>query len=232
MTKKQTQIVVVGLVLALTMGGLAYFFGVKPQLANAATYEAERENSEAITATLNARLVDLEAKQAEIGTAQAEYDALARSFPEDFEVSQWIGTVTAAANRSGVTLTELSPTVPALGTGEISETGQEAAVAPPPPSDVAGSAEAAEGAVPVDPNAVPAAPVGDVAYSTVNINATGSTGALRAFVAALASLDRPLLVDTMALADSAEGEPSLTIVGRTFLLRSLAAPTADQQPTG
>lgn len=225
MNKQQIQVIVGGLAIAVAVSCLGFFFGIKPQLDNKADFEAETRAAEAQTAVLNTQIAELQGKQENMAAAQAEYDVLAKNFPEDFEINAWIDTVLAAADRTGVTLETLTPTAPAFGTGAFGAENEQAAQ--PTPGNVNETGAAVEGES-LGEGGVYAVTGGDVAFSSVEIQARGSAGALRSFVAALGGLDRPLLVDSMTL-DAKANPSTVQLAGRTFLMRALTPPQAAPQ---
>lgn len=214
MTKKQTQIIAIGALMAVALVAAAFFLGIKPQLARAAAANTERDAALAEQSSLEVVLADLQAKQAGLGTAQKAYKSLAAQFPEEFGISSWLNMVTAAANDAGVALVDIQPGLPTVGTG----TTADAAVVPVVPVAPA----PADGQTPIDPATgapVAAAPVSEVAYSQVTMSAEGSTAEIRRFVALLATMERPLLIDSLSY--TGQGNSVVSITGKTFLLKAL-----------
>lgn len=213
MTAKQTKIVAFGSVVAVALVALAWFIGVSPQLSKA--NESKAAQAQAITATdsLRVNLASLQQKETELGEASREYEDLARQFPDSFQPSEWVTMVMSAASQSGVKLTTIAPSVPQLGA-------------------VAGTAPAA-GAVPaapvppVDPAATESTAGGDtLATSSVSLTAEGSPAALRDFLRRIGEMARPILIENASITATEGTGSTLSLTGRTFLMRALDDPSA------
>lgn len=214
MTATQTKIIALAsfLILGLMAGG--YFLSIKPMMDRTAQANEAAEAAEAQTQTLNATLTGLKAKQDNIAKAQSEYRRLARQFPDAFIAADWAAMLNRTAQRHGVQIVNLSPSVPT-------------AVAP---SD--GSAPPPAAA----PGQTPAVALGEdvtVAQSDVIINVEGSLANITAFMNQITSLERPLLVGGISVThdESREGATAnAEIRGVAFLMRDLPLPD-DQADT-
>lgn len=207
MTKRQQQIVAVAVLAAVVVLAGAYFFAIKPQMNNRQANQDAAIAAEQEVATLQATLVELRRKEAELPQAQEAVDELNRRFPSTFQQDRWLDSVRTVAGRSGVELSAISPTVPAF----------------------ASEADPDAPAVALDPEspAVAAGP-GLIAEVSVTINASGSKRALTQFLAGLENMERPLLAESVAISgrEGASSEGTLTLTGKTFLSREMDSPPA------
>lgn len=197
MTRKQQQIVAVAALSAVVLAVLAYFFAVKPKLAERAQSQTATSAAQAETEQLQSQLTMLERKRAELPTAERQVRELTRMFPHTFEQDTWISMVRRLANDAGVSLSQVTPGVP-----------------------VAAGADAPPSAGPAAPTA--AASNFLVAESIVTITANGRAAAIERFLRGLQDMERPLLVEAVTITlDDDKGEGALNVTGKTFLSRPM-----------
>jgi hypothetical protein len=227
-TKKQQQIIIIGVVAILIVLVGAYMFGIKPQLSSRAEHKAATAVAQTQVDTLTGTLSTLKTKEADLPNAKAKAKGLATAFPADFEQDSWIKMMTVAAAEANVKVATISVTQP---TDALTSTpGSPGAVAAAP------AAPAATGTT--TPTANPAAgttPVSvtsDVAVSTVSLSITGPRANVVNYLHALESMTRPLLIDAVT-ASQGEAGPDVTvsITGKTFLVSPLVDPSVKSDGT-
>ena len=189
--------------LAAAASAASYLLLIGPNLSAAAEFRATGDQAAVSTRSLAGTIATLGAKEDNLPAAETEYRTLASRFPAEFDAPSWVKTLQAAASESGVTLTGLSPAVPAL------DDADSPADVPPPPA----------GAV------APTAGRTVLATAKVTLSATGPAGAVRDFVAAVAELDTPVLMETVTYV-SEDGRTSLTVAGTLVLLAPMDDPAA------
>lgn len=250
MTRKQTNIIVVGVALCLILVAGAWFLAVRPQMNKRAQNGAAAAAARQATAVQRTKIADLTAKKHKLDQAAGQLDQIAQQFPADFDQPEWVKVVTDAARNNGVQLDSINPSVPEVltnltpagaagksGTTNPSTTTPGAAPPPAPAPTTPGTTTSGSGTTGTAPGvASSAANAGAlVAMSSVTINATGPVDNLRRFLAALSALPRPLLVDSATITATSRTSggstgSGLAVTGRTFLIRALPRPGETPAP--
>lgn len=212
MTQKQQQTVIVGVLAALLLLGAAYFFAIKPQLAQRADNNEQAELANSQAQTLQGELVSLQAKERALPEAEKELTALAAKFPAKYQQDEWFDMLLDAASSAGVTITAVAPTEPAAPADPT------LATTPPQPT-----APGQPGTATVPDDLM-------VAQAPVSIVASATSATTQKFVSLLENMDRPLLIDSVQYTWAAGQGGTVTITGKTFLSRALETPAGAETP--
>lgn len=217
MIPKQQSILIAGVLGAVLLIAGSFFFLAKPQLAERNKSRTASADAAAAAASLRSQLTDLERKQTDLPAAQAQVDDLFRKFPNSYQQGQWVQMIISVAASTHVKVTSITPMRAIDASQQIDPaTGQPLAAALPQST---GTATGTTG--------TPAAPVEfPLAQSQITLVAEGSVSDLDAFLAALESMERPMLIDSVALSSASDdgGNASVSITGKTFLSRPLDTP--------
>lgn len=236
----------------LVMGALAsglvlaagVTFGVKPLLDDASADRDAAQAARTSTTALVAQVADLEESRTQIPAAAAELEELVARFPTTYEQDVWLDLLADTAAKNHVVLSSVDPGLPVAVTPAPSSTasGQDDAGAGWDPfgDGSAQSAAAEEGAAEADqagawdPFGDGSASTGDgvaaagsvVAKSQVTFAVTGNLTSIRGFLAAVESLDRPLVVSEIGVIGDSGSDLTATVVGDLFLTAPLTVPDA------
>ena len=193
---------------------------VSPQRADAGLLRADAVSAQEATARLRTQLSMLKSQAEELPAQQARLTEIAARLPDNPALPTLVRALTVAAEKTGVTLVSVAPSVPTL----VVDPNAVAVVAAPPP------ATTEEGAA-VVPTAAPAgAPLAEL---LLKLEAVGDFYGLESFIAELEDLQRALLVTGLAIVpgsgpaaagtaevgatDGYDGRLKLTLDGRVFL---------------
>jgi type IV pilus assembly protein PilO len=203
-TRKWSAVAVV-LIAAIFAAG--WFLLVSPKRTEAADLKAKTVSQEGNNLSLEQKLQELKAQQADLPAQRAELAAIKTNIPDNPALPSLIRDLTAAANKVGADLDALAPSAPQ----PISAPG-------------------AVGAAPVPATGAPASTAPVLYQVPMTLNVTGSYFELEQFLGKLEGLKRSFLVSSFALAPKASEEaPSdlgLTITGRVFLSPDVSTTTS------
>lgn len=220
MSTKQRKIVAAGVLGAVTVMGLGVTFGVAPQLGEVSELRTETATVLTAVGELETKLATLETQRDQLPSAVDELSQLTDRFPTDFAQDRWTAMVSAAAVAHDVEVIGLNPAspVPVRDVAAAAATDKDELVIATPGAE-AGSETGGSPAL-----ATPAA------VSEVTLTVLGSHAAIRDFVAAVESMTRPIIVDTVTV--TTDGKVSTaTLTGRTYLLSPLSAPGTEAPGT-
>ena len=200
-TRKWSAVAVV-LVAAIFAAG--WFLLVAPKRTEAADLQAKKVSQEGTNTSLEQKLQQLKAQQADLPQKRARLAAITTKIPTNPALPSLIRDLTAAGRKIGVSIDSMAPSAPL------------AVVA------------AAPGAVAAAPAPVPAAGTSDALYQVpLTLNVTGSYFELEQYVSKLEGLKRSFLVTGFnvgpaTIAKAPEGALTITISGRVFLTQPVA----------
>lgn len=214
---------ITGAVLAMAViVALGWGLGIEPRLSEARAADEERVQVEAVNATYEAVLVELEELDDDLPALTRELDGLRAALPSDAQVSTLLGQLNALAARSGVALTAITAGVPASF-----ESGQPVAEAPAAPVEGDEATEPAE-----DAPAVPApATLENFVSVPISVTATGDQAGVLEFVERVQFGTRLFLVEGLTVVNDEKGG-TVTIEGMVYVLTDGPAVDAGEQPEG
>jgi Tfp pilus assembly protein PilO len=231
---------------------LAYLIFFVPQIQAAESFRGQTAAEKTTNAGLQSKVSVLNEKKKNLTLLKDQVDNLTTAFPSQVKEQDLFAAIIQAAGSTGVSITTLNPAAPVLGTDDLAlsnagSTGgtaaQVATTTPAPtaaaaaktPAAVAGNAAGSEAgtAAGATPGAVTAAtnPLSSIALIGMSITATGSQDQLRAFLASIEGLKRPLVVTAVEISAMEGGGSSMTIEGNTFLTKPLLEPTVPEAGT-
>lgn len=219
MNKQQSRAVLIGTLVCLLFAAAAWFLVISPSRTKAAEAHAAAVTDEQATANLRAQAGELTVKKEQMPAAEAEYARLVSQFPSDLNTSAFNRMMEKSAGARGITITELTldlPTAPQTVDPTLAGAVPAPAPAPGAPAAPAPAVDPATGA--------PVAAPTSLAVSVVKLTASGSAENIRNFLADLGTLDRPVFVQSAALATNDSGQTVLTVLGATYLLAPLNNP--------
>lgn len=207
----------------------AWLLGVSPRLDEAATADSSREQAVAQNAILASELERLEAQFESIDQLRSNLDELQQSLPPELRSADFVRQLNGLAEQAGVTLNSI--TIQGAGVfvpsgGSVVEDAAE------PATDGSGSPAIEAPSSEIDPiQTVPVAPGVDAdnfVLVPIAIEATGAYDSLVAFLDAVQSGTRLVLVETAGIstdppqedADGALPSSRLSLGGTVFVLLS------------
>jgi type IV pilus assembly protein PilO len=200
-TRKWSAVAVV-LVAAIFAAG--WFLLVAPKRTEAADLQAKTVSQEGTNTSLEQKLQQLKAQQADLPQKRARLAAITTKIPTNPALPSLIRDLTAAGRKIGVSIDSMAPSAPL------------AVVA------------AAPGAVAAAPAPAAAAGTSDALFQVpLTLNVTGSYFELEQYVSKLEGLKRSFLVTGFNLAPATvagapEGDLTITLTGRVFLTQPVA----------
>lgn len=233
MTKPRLTIVVGSLVL-VAMIAASWFLVLSSRMAQPGEIDAQAAQVAVGTEQTLATVADLEVKKESLPLARPYAEEIAKKFPATAAQPTLLTMVRQAALDAGISepeISDLTPSVPVLGTAvDGAVTLPEDQVAETPEDPVA-EGEAVEPVTPAAP-AVPAANPGAVAAMTVTVSVTGSSEQLQRFMKKLEQMDRAYLVNQVTYGGGGDaGALTLSVTGSMFMLPELVDPMAeDEEP--
>lgn len=214
---------------ALVAGG--WFFGIQPQLASAATNDAQRSTIESTNQDNRAVLSKLEQEFTELDASKATLEQLRRSVPSTADTAGFTRQVDAAVTGSGATLTSLTfgalqAYAPAATGGAASDSGTATGAATAPAgASTAGPTAAATPSAPAAPepyrNEQITSSTFDMMPVTVAVDVTSYQQALD-LAKRLQHGDRLFLVDSLSQTakEASAGSQSWSLAGFVYVVHA------------
>lgn len=221
-TSKNVAPYIVAALVSVFLIVIAYMMFFVPKMAESKALVGQAATTHASNVALTSRADKLEAIAGNLGPLKAQVGEFSQSFPSAARQQEMIDALNEAAVSTGVTLTTLSPNAPKPI--EEDPAAAAAAAAAPAPAAEAGAKEL-PGAVAVKQAAAEQQSVSTAQLGTVSlkIDGKGSLEAVRAFIAKVESLQRPLVVHQLQI-EKQEGSYHVMLNGETFLAGPLAEP--------
>lgn len=241
-------------VVSVLVLALAYFLAISPTLASASTARSDTEAAELRNGQLQVQLTELKAQFAELETSKAELAALQKQIPSDAQLSEYVRTMQAHAEASGVTIVELDvaepeAVAPADVPVEAPTTEEPAEGEQPAEGEEPADGEAAEGGALPDGSAPAAAgPVGPVPVEgfggyQIQVTIVGTVVNGLAFLEKMQTVGDRLFLATEfdakgvgaeeakgARPATQEGDMELKLTGYVWVLPALDGATAPADP--
>ncbi len=161
--------------------------------------QAEAEDANGALALRIERLRDLRARRPEL---EADLVALRSAVPESPELDDFLLDTDAAADRSGVDITSVSPGKPAAPGDDAA--GTTGAAAPAPAATAPAPADAAGATAGTPPSAI-----------SLSLDASGGYFQILDFINRLDDLPRIVVVDSLSLSGGGSGDASASGTGDT-----------------
>ncbi|MFS0704175.1 hypothetical protein AB6N23_06580 [Cellulomonas sp. 179-A 9B4 NHS] len=135
-------------VVSVLVLALAYFLAISPTLASASTARSDTDAAEMRNGQLQVQLTELKAQFANLDASKAELAALQKQIPSDAQLSEYLRTMQAHAEASGVTIVEMDVAEPeAVAPADVPV---EAPTTEEPAEGEAAEGEASDGEAPAD----------------------------------------------------------------------------------
>lgn len=209
-------IILFGTLALVVLAVAGWFLLLAPRMATAGDIDAQRDSVATTNEVTQAQIVELTTMKEDIGTAKADADLLTRRFPPTAAQAMLFEHIRRAAFKAGLPerkISTLTITVPTIGASDGS-----VSLAPATTTTVDPNATVPTTGAPV------AAPAGQLATMNVDLSVSGPQDRLTALLSALEGMDRAFLVTSVNLGTT-EGESTLTLTGKMFLLPELVDPT-------
>jgi len=211
---------ITGAVLAMAViVALGWVLGFEPRLSEARAADDERAQVEAVNASYEGVLVNLEKLNEDLPALTRELDGLRAALPSNAQVSTLFGQLNVLAARSGVALTAITAGVPASFAS-----GEPVAEAPAAP------AEGEEAVAPVEEEPAPATLENFVSVP-ISVTATGEQAGVLEFVELVQFGTRLFLVEGLTVVNDEEGG-TVTIEGMVYVLTDGSIGDAGEEPEG
>jgi len=196
------------LIAAIVAAG--WFLLVSPKRTEAADLKTQTATQDATNVTLEQKLQELKAQQADLPAQRARLAEIQHAVPGNPGLPSLIRDLTAASSKVGVTIDAMMPAAPAAVT-----TAASAVVAQPDPAA--------------------AAAAGPVLYQVpLSLNVSGSYFELEQFVQQLEGLQRAFLVTGFSMApkpsEEAPDDLGLTVAGRVYMSKDPAPAAVPATP--
>jgi Tfp pilus assembly protein PilO len=207
----------VGLLITGFVVFLAYLVFFVPKIAEAQSIQKQATDQRIFNDDQARKVSAVLAKAGNLPDLLKEGEVFHSSFPQGTSQQDLLNSVMAAGAESGVTVSGLTTALPA--------SMEAAAPAPAPAAASAAKVDAAP--APAQPAAAPATGASDSPMASValTINAEGEPGQLKAFVAKLESLRRPMKIESFSLNDEA-GKSTLHVTAESYLTAPLQTPAS------
>jgi len=163
--------------------------------------QAEAEEANSALALRIERLRDLRARRPEL---EADRVALRSAVPESPELDDFLLDTDAAADRSGVDITSVSPGKPAAAGDDAAGTTAPAAPAPAPAATAPAATDTAGATAGTPPSAI-----------SLSLDASGGYFQILDFINRLDDLPRIVVVDSLSLSGGGSGDASASGTGDT-----------------
>ena len=220
-TSKNTAPYVVAGIVTIFLIVIAYamFFAPKVDQSKALVEKAAVAHTK--NAALTAKAEGLAAIAKDLEPLKGQVAVFNGAFPAGAEQQNLIDTINGAASSAGVTITTLSPKVPAVAQDQApAAPGASASQITQDGTSLPGPAPVGSG----DPAAATAGGSGaQLGTVSVKIDANGSLDAVQAFIVKVESLQRPLVVRELQV-DKLEKNYHVMLKGDTFMAAPLVAP--------
>jgi Tfp pilus assembly protein PilO len=209
---------IVGLVVTGFVVFLAYLIFFMPRIAEAQAIQKSTTDQRILNDQQSAKVSAVLEKAGNLSVLLDEGKAFHTSFPQGASQKDLFDSVMAAGAQAGVTVAGVTASLPAA----VEEPVAEAA----PASGAAVTADSAP-AAPAAPAAPPAPGESDspLAAVALTINASGEQENLKAFLARLEEMRRPIQVESFTLT-SVGGEPTLQVTAESYLTAPLPEPSS------
>lgn len=210
----------VGLLITGFVIFLAYLIFFVPKIAEAQGIQKQATDQRVQNEDQARKVKAVLAKAENLPDLLKEGEVFHASFPQGSSQQDLLNSVMAAGAEAGVTVSGVTTSLPAP---------IEAAAAPAPAAASAAKVDAAPAPAPA-PAAAAAAPATGVSDSpmasvALTINAEGDTPKLKAFLAKLESLRRPMQIESFSLNDEA-GKSTLHVTAESYLTAPLPVPAS------
>lgn len=204
---------------------ISWFAVIMPQMSARGEAQATAETARAEEKELSAKVVSLTKQSSDGQESLTRLQDLTTAFPNSFAQSQFLNLVRISARSAGVEIQSVASTQPA-DPGRFDEQGTVIPpVAPVPDTSPGAEPDPANAAQTPEQAAADSFPLAQI---TVIISLNGTNNGIERFLATIAALERPIIVDlvTIGASTSASGgaSASATISGRTYLSRPLVVP--------
>ncbi|UZN05166.1 hypothetical protein [Cellulomonas sp. S1-8] len=241
-------------VVSVLILALAWFVAISPTVASASSARADTEAAEMRNVELQVQLSELEAQFANLDASKAELAALQKQIPSDAQVAEYVRTMQAHAEASGVTIVEMDIAEPesvapadvpvtAPTTEEPAAEGEAAAEGDAAAEGTEGEA-LPDGSAPAEPEITGPVPVEGFAGFQIQVTVVGTPANGIAFLEKMQTVgDRLFLAteyDAKGLAAEAakgmrpetqEGDMELKLTGYVWVLPVLdSGTTAPTEP--
>ena len=202
-----------------------WFLLIAPKRAEAAELRDQTASAVQVNGQLEVRIEQLKADFAQLPQHKAELAAIKQAMPEDAQLATLTRDLTAMAAASGVTLMKIEP-------GAVTPMVTAVAPAAAPTGTESGDAT----------GATTASATSGLSAMTVSVEVIGPFDSAEAFIKALQTGDRRYLVDNLkSLAEKAavgsagrpttvNGDVTLQLSGRVFVLAPVATTVAPTAP--
>lgn len=215
---KKTNLVpyVVGLLITGFVVFLAYLIFFVPKIAEAQSIQKQATDQRILNEDQARKVKAVLAKAENLPDLLKEGEVFHASFPQGASQQDLLNSVMAAGAETGVSVSGLTTALPAPV--------QDATTPAPAP---AAAAAKVDSPAPAAAAAAPATGVSDSPMASValTINAEGDPAKLKAFVAKLESLRRPMKIESFSLNDEA-GKSTLHVTAESYLTAPLLTPSS------